>query len=221
MKYSIVFLIPSLISTFGSQFNSRFATEISGFLCNGSSDGNSLYTTFDFVSTNSNTILAKSLIGLSAANHDPENMSEVNDLFSQKYLAIHSVNAKIFEWLYAGFYETSVYGGRFEPAYIIPAPYMVTQGLSGFDDNVLMGLSLTVKPRKNFSWITDIYLDDLGVNEMVKLNFDTKIRGTFQTGINYVPLNLEQISMIRLNYTAVTPYMYTHKQNLINNVDFK
>lgn len=167
---------------------------------------------FSFVYNPEKWSYTQALLGLSAGNDSDE-------LFSQKYLAIHSINAKLLEWLSFGLYEVSVFGGRFEPAYIIPVPYMITQGLAGFDDNVLMGLTFTVKPIKRLSWKNDFFIDDLSVNDLVKLNFDTKIRGTFQTGINYVPQEVYQIRDINFSYTMVTPYMYTHKQNIINYTD--
>ncbi|MBO4533062.1 MAG: hypothetical protein J5726_05120 [Treponema sp.] len=167
---------------------------------------------FNFVYINDLFTYTQSIIGLTASN-------AINDyLYPQKYLALHSVNANLFDWLSASFYEVVLFGNRFEPAYIIPAPYMVTQGLAGFDDNLFMGLSFSIRPINDLVWISDFYIDDLGVNELVKLNFDTKIRGTFQTAIKYIPSELSWFDFIKLDYSLVTPYMYTHNQN-INNIE--
>jgi len=167
---------------------------------------------FSFVYNPGKWSYTQALLGLSASNNSDE-------LFSQKYLAVHSINTTLLEWFSLGFYEVSIFGGRFEPAYIIPLPYMITQGLTGFDDNVLMGLTFTVKPVKNLSWKNDFYIDDLSVNDIVKLNLDSKIRGAFQTGFFYVPENVRKIRGVNLSYVMVTPYMYTHKQNIIDNKD--
>ena len=166
---------------------------------------------FGFVYNPGKFSYSQGLLGLTASNNS-------EDLYSEKFLSIHSLNGQLLEWLTASFYEVTVYGGRFEPAYLIPVPYMVTQGLSGFDDNILMGLSFTVKPVKNFAWVNDFFIDDLGVNDLIKLNFDTKIRGTFQTAVKYQP-PVNGFGIVKLGYTLVTPYMYTHKQNVISNVD--
>ena len=91
-------------------------------------------------------------------------------LFSNKFMALHSLNATIFDWLSASFYEATIYGGRFEPAYLIPAPYMITQGLLGYDDNIFMGLNFTVRPIKNLSWTNDFFLDDMELSQLLKLN---------------------------------------------------
>lgn len=167
---------------------------------------------FTFVYNPGRISYTQSLLGLSASNGVSE------DLFPGKFLSIHSLNGQIFDWLTASFYEVTVYGGRFEPAYLIPAPYMVTQGLAGFDDNILMGVTFTVKPVKNLAWVNDFFIDDLGLNDIIRFNFDTKIRGTFQTGIKYLP-PLEGFGPVKLGYTLVTPYMYTHMQNVFNNAD--
>lgn len=152
----------------------------------------------------------QAFFGLSASTPD----SSEDDLFSKKFLSLHSINGKIFDWLTASLYESVIYGDRFEPAYLIPVPYMVIQGLSGFDDNVFMGLSFTVRPVNDFVWINDFYVDDLGVNKLVKLDFDAKIRGTYQTAFKYSPSNVSWLDLVNLNYTIVTPYMYTHWQNV-------
>lgn len=166
---------------------------------------------FSFVYNPGKISYSQALLGLTASNNSDE-------LYSEKFLSIHSLNGQLLDWLSASFYEVTVYGGRFEPGYLIPVPYMVTQGLSGFDDNILMGLTFTVKPVPNLVWVNDFFIDDLGVNDLVKLNFDTKIRGTFQTAIKYQP-PVEGFGLVKLGYTLVTPYMYAHKQNIISNVD--
>ncbi len=173
---------------------------------------------FSLVYNAGNWSYTQAILGLSANNFIYEDNS-FEELYSQKYLAIHSINGQILEWLTASFYEVSVFGGRFEPAYLIPVPYMVSQGLTGFDDNILMGVTFSVKPMRNFIWYNDVYIDDFSVNQLVKLNFDSKIRGTLQSGIKFIPEGVDFLGPIKLDYTLVTPYMYTHKQNLISNAD--
>lgn len=163
---------------------------------------------FSFVWRNDWLSFTHAMIGLSASS------SVDDDLFPQKFLAINSLNADLFDWLSASYYEVMIYGGRFEPAYLIPAPFMVTQGISGYDDNLLMGLSFDIKPFKNFVWNNNFFIDDLGVNELVKFNFDTKIRGAFQTAVKYIPASISWIDMLSVNYTLITPYMYSHSQTI-------
>jgi hypothetical protein len=165
---------------------------------------------FSFFYKNDLFSYTHAILGLSANN-------AVNDnLYSQKYLALHSVNANIFDWLSASYYEAVIYGNRFEPAYLIPAPFMVTQGLSGFDDNLFMGLSFSIRPVNDLVWVNDFYIDDLGFNELIKFDFDAKIRGTFQTALKYAPSSLGWLDLIKLDYSLVTPYMYAHNDLIID-----
>lgn len=156
----------------------------------------------------------QALFGMNATNCDS---LDKGDYFSSKYLSLHSLNVNLLPWLSFAFYETVIYGGRFEPAYLIPVvPYMVTQGLSGFDDNTFMGLSFTIRPIPDFVWVNDVYIDDADPKPLIKLDFDAKLRGTFQSAFKYTPSKIDWLDKIQLTYTLVTPYMYTHKQNIID-----
>lgn len=155
---------------------------------------------------------------LDALNQELNGVKPDVPLFSKKFLAVHSLNAQIFKWLSVSFYEAAIYGDRFEPAYLIPVPYMITQGLLGFDDNIFMGFNFSVRPFKNLEWTNDFFLDDMELSQLLKLNFDTKIRGTFQSSIKYVFSNVSWLDMLRINYTMVTPYMYAHAQKITNHL---
>ena len=167
---------------------------------------------FSFVYAGDRISYTQALFGLSASNDKGGD----GDLFSKKFLALHSLNGQIFPWLNASFYEVTIYGDRFEPAYFVPMPFIITQALSGFDDNTFMGVSFTVRPVPDFVWVNDVFVDDIGLSDLLHLDFDTKIRGTFQSAFKYAPSQLSWFDRIELDYTMVTPYMYTHKQNLID-----
>lgn len=142
-----------------------------------------------------------------------------NGLFPNKFLMLHSIDVRIFDWLSAAYYEAVVYGDRFDPSYLVPMPFMVAQGITGFDDNIIMGLSFRVKPFVGFEWATDIFIDDIALDDVFRLDFDTKIRGALQTGVRYAPPSVPVLEMVSLDYTLVTPYMYAHKQNVYDPLD--
>ena len=167
---------------------------------------------FSFVYAGERLSYTQALFGLSASNAK----KDIDDLFSKKFLAIHSLNGQIFPWLNASFYEVTIYGDRFEPAYLIPMPFIITQALSGFDDNTFMGISFTVRPIPGFVWVNDLFMDDAGLGDLIQLDFDTKLQCTFQSAFKFSPVNVGWIDKIQLDYTMVSPYMYTHKQNLID-----
>lgn len=142
-----------------------------------------------------------------------------NYIYPNKFMSLHSINFNPLDWLSFSYYESVVYGDRFDASYFIPMPFMIAQGISGFDDNIMMGVSLDIKPLPGLLWATNIFIDDLSLDDIVKFNFDTKIRGALQTGIKYTPLNIPAWNIINFDYTLITPYMYSHKQNITDPLD--
>ncbi|MBO4728330.1 MAG: hypothetical protein J5631_07930 [Spirochaetaceae bacterium] len=133
-------------------------------------------------------------------------------LSPNKFMMMHSFDYSPFKWLTVSYYENVVYGKRFDPIYLLPfVPYMVAQGIGSFNDNVQMGIAFKVKPRPGFAWLTDVFVDDLAMSDLVKLKWNTKFRFGAMTGFVYSPLN-SPFTEISLNYTMITPYMYTHEQ---------
>lgn len=128
---------------------------------------------------------------------------------NSKYLAFHAFELKPFSWLSASFYETMVFGKRFDFAYMLPVPFMVAQSFSGYADSLMMGLRFKFTPVNALSISTDFLVDDMQFNELVKFNFNSKNRIAWNTGIEYTP-EPKLLERISLNYLIVTPYTYTH-----------
>jgi hypothetical protein len=135
---------------------------------------------------------------------------EGDNNFSQKYLALHSYNWAPLDWLDLGFFETVVYGNRFEPLYLIPFSYLFyNQGIVGFSDNSLMGLKYRMLIPGGVEFNGVLYVDDVGFNELIKFNFNTKLKIALETGVSWTP-DEPWLTKLSLDYTAVFPYMYTH-----------
>ena len=129
-----------------------------------------------------------------------------------KFMMMHSIDFSPFKWLTVSYYENVVYGNRFDPIYMLPfVPYMVAQGIGSFNDNVQMGIAFKVRPRPGFTWMTDVFVDDLAMNDLVKLKWNTKFRFGAMTGFVYSPLD-SPFTEVSFSYTLITPYMYTHEQ---------
>jgi hypothetical protein len=135
--------------------------------------------------------------------------------YPEKFMAMHSVGFNPLPWLSFSVYENMVYGERFEPLYLLPiSPYMISQQLVGFtNDNLQMGASVKISPFDGFSWAANVFLDDAHFNNLIRFDFDTKIKAAFQTGITWIP-DLPFSSSLSLDYTLVAPYMYTHEQKV-------
>ncbi|MBQ7165999.1 MAG: hypothetical protein IJR93_03495 [Treponema sp.] len=127
----------------------------------------------------------------------------------EKFLAFHALEYRFTPKLSASYYESIVYGKRFDLSYFLPVPFMAAQGLGGNSDNTQLGLLLKYKPFPNLLWATDLFVDDFDVNALVKGSLDSKNRFALQTGLIYAPEDsfCRKVSLV---YTAVAPYTYSH-----------
>lgn len=129
----------------------------------------------------------------------------------EKYLVLRSYNWMPFKWLDINFFETIIYGGRLEPMYFLPfSELFYNQGMVGFSDNSLMGLSARVPLPKGVEVNLVGYVDDIHFNDLIKLDFDTKYKLALQGALSWTP-GWRALTRIALDYTLVTPYMYTHQ----------
>lgn len=136
-------------------------------------------------------------------------------LAPNKYLALHLVEFNPIKGLSLGYYETIVFGNRFDPIYLIPAPYMACQGLNGCLDNLQMGLNVSYSFLNQFNVKADIFIDDIDFNRAVKFDFDSKNRIAAQLGFVYLPKK-GVMDFLELDCTAITPHTYSHWEDLPN-----
>lgn len=131
---------------------------------------------------------------------------ELND---GKNLAFHALRWNAYRKFNVTYYENIIFGPNSNLSYFFPAPYYAMQNIGGANDNLQMGLLFEVKPFRGFNWATDFFADDMELNDILKLDFDTKLRFGFQTGVIYTPESTV-INKVKLNYTAIMPYVYAH-----------
>lgn len=133
-----------------------------------------------------------------------------NRIGPQKFLASHSLDIRPLSWLSFSIIDTMSYGGRFEPMYLLPfSAFFLGQSVYSFPDNSLIGLSTTIKPLKGLRFDSALYVDDLGLNEVLKFT-DARFRIAGEFGLTYTMPRTHWFSFVDLNYTLVMPYMYTH-----------
>ncbi len=132
----------------------------------------------------------------------------------QKYLYFHSFRYSPIPELDLTFYETAMTGPRFDFTYLFPAAlYMPIQQLIGFSsENLMMGLQVGYILRDSLRFTGDICIDDMNFNDLVRFHFDTKMKFAAQLGFQYAPTGNNMLKMLTLDYTMITPYMYTHSQ---------
>lgn len=130
-----------------------------------------------------------------------------------KQLAIHSLDFYPAENFEFGYFETVIWGDRYEPLYLVPlTSFMGSQALAGFYDNVFMGLHFSWKPVVGLQALGQIYIDDFSFKDTIRLNFDTKYKFASELGLRWVP-KAGIFSDFALDYTVVMPYMYSHANN--------
>ncbi|QTQ11694.1 hypothetical protein HRI96_05455 [Treponema parvum] len=126
-----------------------------------------------------------------------------------KFFALHSIRVNPLKTLSISYYESTVFGKRFDIAYMVPAPFMAIQGIGDSNDNSQMGLLIEYSPVRGLKWSSNFFADDLPLNDIMKLKFDTKIRVGIESGIQYSPTDTA-LELMNLNYTIVAPYTYAH-----------
>ncbi len=162
------------------------------------------------------------MIFLGGTSHQgPDPLKRGADLSGEKYLMLHSLHFDLGKWISLGLIESVVYGERIEPLYFIPiSKFFLSQGLTGFGDNSLLGFEAEFRIPGNISIPLVIYIDDIHFNDVVRFKLDTKYKLAAQTAISWTP-QLPGLTSLALGYTAVMPYMYTHIGSAIDNKDYK
>lgn len=145
-----------------------------------------------------------------------------NRRYPGKALVLHSFDFTLFPGFELGFFESVVYGGRFDPIYLSPFTFLFSaQALNGIIqtnwDNSFIGLSgrWTIEPGLMLKG--QVYIDDLGFNDLVSFHLDTKYKLSAQAGLAWSPVRgfLDGfLETLELDYTAIMPYMYTHVWDL-------
>ena len=139
-----------------------------------------------------------------------------NRISPEKFMALHSIEYSPWSWLTFSYYENIIYGNRFDPIYVLPVPFMVAQSIGSYSDNLQMGVAFEVRPFPGFLWASDVLVDDISANELLRLDFDTKIKIAAVSGVQYA-FNTSVVKMLGLDYTLIAPYMYTHEDSTVIN----
>ncbi|MEE0999096.1 MAG: hypothetical protein UIH41_05490 [Treponemataceae bacterium] len=133
--------------------------------------------------------------------------------YPSKYFYLHSLRYAVTDKFDFTIYETALTGPRFDFTYLMPiVPFMAMQQISGYSgDNLLIGIELAYKPVKGLNLFINGYADDIGFNDLVKLQFNTKLKMAVEAGLQYAPSNESLCKYFSLDYTFLAPYMYTHE----------
>jgi hypothetical protein len=136
---------------------------------------------------------------------------------SGKYSFYHGLELHPTAWFDVGVFET-VITGRLELLYLLPASaYFHAQGLGGFADNSLVGLTGRVRPLPGLEFKGVFFADDFEFNDTIRGVLDTKYKFATQLGASWTPVStwrelpfVETLRLVTLDYTAIMPYVFSH-----------
>jgi len=130
--------------------------------------------------------------------------------YPDKHLILHSFDFRPRKNLELGFFESVVWGGRWEMLYMAPFnQYFAAQSMAGFEDNSLFGLHGRWTAAPALQLLGQVYVDDLNFNDVVAFKLDTKYKLAGELGLRCAPEKSPLVDLAA-DYTAVMPYMYTH-----------
>lgn len=131
------------------------------------------------------------------------------NLKPDKFLAFHSIRWTPIRQLSVSYFEAAAFGPRFDPGYIIPAPFILLQGIFGNGDNDIYGLNIQYRPVDRVECALSFAVDDISIDGIFSGDFNSKLKMSLQTGVVYTPA-VDFCKKLSLDYTMVLPYMYTH-----------
>jgi len=130
----------------------------------------------------------------------------------QKYLAVHRVDFPLLSGkIQIGLTDIVVYGNRsLELSYLSPTNFFWTVGHNLIDrDNSLMAVDFKTLYFKNIELYGSLFLDELRLSELGKQWWANK--QILQGGIRWSPILLSLPVDFQVEFTAVRPWVYTHK----------
>jgi hypothetical protein len=138
-------------------------------------------------------------------------------LLPKKYMATHYLAFKPNHKFEIGVFESVVFARQdhFEFQYLNPVIlYRSVEHTLGSPDNVLLGLNTKWNPVKGISIYGQVILDEFKLSEVKKQSgwWANKFGG--QMGIKYInALGIDHLDM-QMEYNAVRPYTYSHRDTL-------
>jgi len=135
--------------------------------------------------------------------------------FSSKWISSHRLAISLTDKVNIGLNESVIYGDRgLEVAYLNPLiPYLIAEHTLGDKDNVSLGFDFDINCMKGFKIFGELFVDDLFAPwELFSDYWGNKFAFNFGTfWVN--PLQIVD-SDLRIEYTRIEPYVYTHDKEV-------
>jgi len=140
--------------------------------------------------------------------------------YPDKHLMSHIVSFRPVPKLELAFFESVVWGGRFDPMYLIPfGEVFAAAAMADNEDNSFMGLHASWNFARNLRLLTQIYIDDAHLNDLMRFKFNSKLKAGAEIGLVWAP-EKTILKSLAGDYTAIMPYMYTHMYDSLNEENY-
>ncbi|MDR1868428.1 MAG: hypothetical protein LBQ82_00410 [Treponema sp.] len=129
----------------------------------------------------------------------------------QNLFSVTMLQFRYKNYLFFDFIDAVVYPKRFEPGYISPITnsFFYQNNIGDFD-NMAMSFNLMAQyPGIGNVWVS-FFMDEMNLTADL-LTLDRQMF-SWQTGISF-PLPILSFSSIKISYTMINPYCYTHNRN--------
>ena len=128
----------------------------------------------------------------------------------QKHMSGHRVEIQVTRRFSLGLYETVIYGGRWDLAYLNPVMFLKgAEHSAGDHDNAAMGLDFRWFVHRSHSVYGEFFIDDISTGKLGTGWYGNKF--AYQLGTFLVePFNLKDVDA-RIEYSRIDPWVYTHK----------
>ena len=125
-----------------------------------------------------------------------------------KFISFHALRFSPNRKIHLSYYDSVVYGKRFDPSYLIPVPSALIASANGYGDNVIAGFLFEYNFFPDVSWLTDVSIDRLDVAQLARFHLNSDNRLALKTGLSYAP-KASPCKLLTFSYTIISPYMYT------------
>ncbi len=137
-----------------------------------------------------------------------------------KMMASHRLEFSTHPIIDIGLHSGVIYADReFEPAYANPVMFFRSaEHYLGDTDNAVMGLDVELKAVKNTKLYGELFLDDLTTSKLGSGFYGNKYGVT--AGLFYVDVLGVSNLDLRAEYTAIRPFVYSHKDTVTTYAHF-
>lgn len=128
----------------------------------------------------------------------------------KKRMSGHRIDIDFTDRLNVGFYETVVYGGRWDLSYLNPVMFLRgAEHTNGDHDNAAMGMDFSFLIHRSQSVYGELLIDDITTGKLGTDWYGNKFG--YQIGTMIVePFGLYDVDA-RVEYTRIKPWVYTHR----------